>query len=80
MCNFTPYTVIYKECKQSPKHTEERTYWEYCDDIPGTYTHCPDSIRHPDRVVGSTRVTGECPFCASQEVEEEEEEEEAEEE
>ena len=73
MCNFTPYTVIYRECQQRPKHTEERMYWEYCNDIPGTYTHCPDATRHPDRVVGSTRVTGECPVCASQEEEEAEE-------
>src|SRR5437763_5951883 len=34
MCKYTPYTVIYMECEQVPKHTEERNYWEYCTEIP----------------------------------------------
>jgi hypothetical protein len=66
MCKYTPYTVIYKECDQTPKHTEERLYWEYCDKIPGTYNHCLDASRDPERLVGSTRVTGDCPSCAAE--------------
>jgi hypothetical protein len=65
MCKYTPYTVIYKECEQVPKHTDERIYWEYCPDIPGTYTHCPDSTLDDTRVVGSSRVKGDCPVCAA---------------
>jgi hypothetical protein len=65
MCKYTPYTVIYKECEQVPTHTEERNYWEYCADIPGTDTHCPDATRDDTRVVGSSRVTGDCLVCAA---------------
>ena len=62
------------ECEQVPKHTEERNYWEYCNEIPGTYTHCPDATREDTRVVGSSRVRGDCPVCAATEEEQVEEE------
>lgn len=39
--------------------------WRDCTDIPGTYTHCPDATRDDTRVVGSSRVTGDCTVCAT---------------
>jgi hypothetical protein len=42
-----------------------RNYWEYCTEILGTYTHCPNATRDDTRVVGSGRVKGDCPVCAA---------------
>ena len=74
MCKYTPYTVIYAECEKFPKYTEERTYWDPCDSIPATYIHCPDSTLDSTRLVGSSRVTGECPCCAAGQEKEENDE------
>jgi hypothetical protein len=74
MCTYTLYTVIYAECEKFPKYTEERTYWDPWDSIPATYIHCPDSTLDSTRLVGSSRVTGECPCCAAGQEEEEDDE------
>jgi hypothetical protein len=51
MCFHTDVTYKYSDCN----HIVVDKIFDICDNGPGTYTRCPTTTPHPNRVIGSIR-------------------------
>ena len=59
MCFHTDVTYKYSDCD----HIVVDKIYDICDNVPGTYSRCPTTTPHPNRVIGSTKRRGKCAEC-----------------
>lgn len=62
MCEYYEYTVVYKECTKTPKHTKQKEKDVQCDKAKESGVMCSPVTRIPWDF-GSTHVNGTCYEC-----------------